>query len=217
MNEPPCLLFLSSTPLESKMALYVDSNPSQSNHSSRCMFAKAKLHKSSIIAIYSIFSNNSLFERPTNADLRDTLQFFNSWVLNKPSGIGVSTHSPPNDIATLATSQAVNGTPSLSIPAGSKIKSFDLSSFWFGCALDTVEGLVGKATQCTIDVAGFRKGQEVAVASFTFTPPVTGVSVPQIQAVFPDRFVALENVTIIQDDPALNVLVADNFQITTHS
>ena len=147
----------------------------------------------------------------------DTLQFFNSWVLNEPSGVGVSTHSPPIDIATLATSQAVNGTPSLSIPAGSKIQSFDLSSFWFGCALDTVEGLAGKATQCTIDVAGFRKGQEVAVASFTFTPPVTDLSVPQIQAVFSGTFIALENVTIIQDDPVLNVLVADNFKITTHS
>ena len=181
------------------------------------MFAKATLHKSSILAIHLTTSDDLLSKRPTNANLRNTLQFFNSWAVNEPSGVGVSTHSPPNNIGSPGTIQAVNGTPSLSIPAGSKIKSFDLSSFWFGCALNTVVGLAGKASQCTIDVAGFRKGQEVAVASFTFTPPVTDLSVPQIQGVLPDSFIALENVTIIQDDPVLNVLLADNFQVTTHS
>ena len=81
----------------------------------------------------------------------------------------------------------------------------------------TGEGLAGKATQCTIAVAGFRKGQEVAVASYTFSPPVTDVSVPMIEAVLPGTFVSLQNVTIIQDDPVLNVLVADNFRVITHT
>ena len=81
----------------------------------------------------------------------------------------------------------------------------------------TGEGLAGKATQCTIAVAGFRNGQEVAVASYTFSPPVTDVSVPMIEAVLPGTFVSLQNVTIIQDDPVLEVLVADNFHIITHT
>ena len=145
------------------------------------------------------------------------LQFFNSWVINKRSGGGVSTHSTLSDIATLVTSQAVNGTPSLRILPGSRINSFDLPSFWFGCVLNTVEDLAGKATQCTIAVAGFRKEQEVAVASYTFLPPVIDVSVLMIEAVLPDTFVSLQNVTRIQDDPVLTVLVADSFHVVNHT
>ena len=38
-----------------------------------------------------------------------------------------------------------------------------------------------------------------------------------IEAVLPNTFVSLQNVTIIQDDPVLTVLVADNFQVITHT
>ncbi len=55
------------------------------------------------------------------------------------------------------------------------------------------------------------------MATYTFTPPTPPVDVPMIQAVLPGSFVALQNVTIIQDDPTLEVLAADNFVVTTHT
>ncbi len=55
------------------------------------------------------------------------------------------------------------------------------------------------------------------MASYTFSPPVDEVSAPMIKAVLPKTFVTLQNVTIVQGDPALQVIVADDFGITTHS
>ena len=69
----------------------------------------------------------------------------------------------------------------------------------------------------TIVLAGFRVDQEVAVASFTFTPPTGQVLVPMIEAVLPGDFVTLQNVTIIQDDPVMIMLVTDDFTVTTHT
>lgn len=65
-----------------------------------------------------------------------------------------------------------------------------------------MQGAVMLAAQCTVTVAGFaaKDGQEVAVASFTFTPPPKPIEqVPMIHAVLPDSFhVPLYNVTMIQ-------------------
>ena len=67
----------------------------------------------------------------------------------------------------------------------------ELEDFHFGCSLHTDESTAGAAVQCTITVAGFAKGsdQEVAVASFTFTPPVSPVTpVAMEHAELPDSF-----------------------------
>ena len=112
----------------------------------------------------------------------------------------------------------MNGTPSLTtLYSGSKLKSFDLHSFWFGCVLQSVEGAAGVAVECTITVAGFRNGQEVTVANFTFSPIVGVLAVPMIEAVLPASFAALQNVTIVQGDPTLQVVFADDFNVTTHT
>ena len=148
--------------------------------------------------------------------IEDTI-FFNAWAVdNQPPTVGVPAHSQPNAIVTAFEQQTTNGTPSLTILyPGSMVKSFNLYSFYFGCPANTGASAVDVALQCTIDVAGFRNGQEVAVASYTFTPPTAAVDVPMIQAVLPGSFVNLQNVTIIQDDPTLEVLAADNFNVTT--
>ena len=135
-----------------------------------------------------------------------------------PPTVGVPAHSQPNAIVTAFEQQATNGTPSLTILyPGSCIKSFDLHSFYFGCPANTAATAADVAIQCTIFVAGFRNDKEVAVATYTFTPPTPPVDVPMIQAVLPGSFVELQNVTIIQDDPTLEVLAADNFVVTTHT
>ena len=65
-------------------------------------------------------------------------------------------------------------------------------------------------------MAGFVKGndQEVALASYTFTPPaVAAAPVPMLHAVLPASFEQkLVNVTMIQTDPAVNVLLVDNWR-----
>ena len=80
-----------------------------------------------------------------------------------------------------------------------------------------MEGEADVAVQCTITVAGFRNGQQVAVASFTFSPIVGELAVPMIEAVLEPDFVTLQNVTIVQGDPILQALVADDFNVTTHT
>ena len=59
-------------------------------------------------------------------------------------------------------------------------------------------------------MAGFLRStdQEVAIASFTFTPPESPVApVPMIHAVLPDSFrQPLFNVTIAQTNPLVTVL-----------
>lgn len=73
------------------------------------------------------------------------------------------------------------------------------------------------STRCTITVAGFQPGnnKEVALASFTFTPPVSPVTgVPMIHAVLPRSFSKpLNNVTMVQNSD-LVALVIDNMNYT---
>lgn len=84
---------------------------------------------------------------------------------------GIATHTEPNDILTSSEQQATNGTPSLTIT--NPYTSLGLVNFWFGCVAHTGEAVAGLALQCTITVAGFESSsdEEVALASFTFTPP----------------------------------------------
>ncbi|CAD6587395.1 MAG: hypothetical protein ASARMPRED_003083 [Alectoria sarmentosa] len=97
--------------------------------------------------------------------------------------------------------------------------SFDLHSFYFGCAGNTAEGAASAAVECTILFAGFRNGQEVVDATYTFSPPMGGetAAAPLVEAVLPAGFVTLQNVTIVQGDPTVDVLNADDFVVTTHT
>lgn len=106
-------------------------------------------------------------------------------------------------IATVLEQQALNGTPSFTVLyPGPENKYFDLSSIYFGYALHPVEGAVDTAVQCTIEVAGFRKRHEVALAAFTFTPPIVHTSASMIKAALPSSLVALQEITLIQGNPA---------------
>lgn len=114
-------------------------------------------------------------------------------------------------LITSSIEQSTNGTPSLVIAA--PYKSFSFYDFYFGCATRTAETAATVAVQCTITVDGFDKyGQEKAVASYTFTPPVSPVApVPMMHAVLPDSFHGpLVNVTIIETDPEVVGLLFDS-------
>ena len=80
-----------------------------------------------------------------------------------------------------------------------------------------MEVAANQAVQCTVTLAAFKKAgmQEVAVASYTFTPPaglLTNVSM--IQAVLPSGFQNVYNVTVIENNPAVNGLGMDNLDYT---
>ena len=70
---------------------------------------------------------------------------------------------------------------------------------------------MGQAAQCTILVAGYavNTGQEVAVATYTFTPPESPVEpVPMQHAELPNTFhQALGNVTVEVNSDAVALLV----------
>lgn len=125
---------------------------------------------------------------------------------------GVATKSPPNLIYTSVDIQLQQkGTPSFTVAA--PYSSFGLYDFYFGCSTRTDEPTANAALQCTITVSGFvpKTNQEVAVASFTFTPPLSPIAaVPMIHAVLPSSFrQGLSNVTIVQDNK-LAALGVDN-------
>ncbi|KAI4232172.1 MAG: hypothetical protein L6R40_007487 [Gallowayella cf. fulva] len=122
----------------------------------------------------------------------------------RTSSSAPSSRLPPNGTATITTA--------------SKAKPFDFHTFFFGCAANSGESVVDSAVQCTILLGGFRNGKEVAVATFTFTPALKDGSLPtstlMIKAVLPIEFRNLHSVTLAQTDPLLQVLVADDFELT---
>lgn len=141
---------------------------------------------------------------------------YNAWVIPGPltPGVqvgGVAAESPPQVALTAVDQQTTNGTPSFTV--AKPYKSWSLFDFFFGCNTRTDEPTANVATQCTITVTGFQANddKEVAIASYTFTPPPNPVTpVSMIHAVLPKTFLQpLYNVTIIQDDTLL-ALKIDN-------
>lgn len=126
---------------------------------------------------------------------------------------GFVPHSEPIFIG--PDSQSTNGTPNITVTP--PFKTLSPKSFWFGCDAATGQGAVDAATQCTIVVTAFKKAsdQEVAVASFDFTPPVDlSTKVPMVQAVLPDAFEDVYTVVIVQDNPSVINLGIDDFEYT---
>lgn len=140
---------------------------------------------------------------------------YNSFiVINNTLAIvgGVAPHSPPNNILGV---QSSNGTPSVTV--ATPYKTFSLESFWFGCDADLQQGSVNVAKQCTLTVAAFQKAndQEIATASYTFTPPENPVTQPpMVQAVLPNEFEGASMVTFIQSDSTLTGFGIDNMAYT---
>ena len=76
---------------------------------------------------------------------------------------------------------------------------------------------VAVTTQCTITVTAFQKSsdKEIAIASFTFTPPLKPVGqVPMVQAVLPSSFNKVYKIAVVQNNPATQSLGIDNLVYT---
>ncbi|KAH9890312.1 hypothetical protein F4778DRAFT_796575 [Xylariomycetidae sp. FL2044] len=98
--------------------------------------------------------------------------------------------------------------------------AFDLSSFSFGCAINTETVQVPTPTSCIITVTGFNvDGQQLPAETFTFVPTNVIADTPAV-AVLPPSYTRLQNITIGLTGsvmPALSVLVIDDVQRCTYT
>ncbi|KAL9577646.1 MAG: hypothetical protein Q9212_006232 [Teloschistes hypoglaucus] len=148
--------------------------------------------------------------------------FWSAWSISrKNTGIdGIAAHSFPKiAVTTTLTTQILNGTPTITVDySGSKAIFFNFYSFWFGCVAPLAQSMGGAAVQCSISVAGFdANNKERAVASYTFTPKLgQELNAPMVQAVLPNTFVGLHNMTITQSNPTLQVLGIDDAKYSVY-
>lgn len=73
---------------------------------------------------------------------------------------------------------------------------FDLSSFYFGCVALATTTLASVPLGCSIDVAGFRNGAQVATQSFTFTGGSGGLQPDMTLATLTSAFTKLDYISL---------------------
>ena len=81
--------------------------------------------------------------------------------------------------------------------SGSKVKSFALSSTYFGCESNSGQGLASDPLNCTITATGYKSGSSKAVALevFTYTVPEGVLKAPLSFGTFGPAFTGLQTVT----------------------
>jgi hypothetical protein len=107
---------------------------------------------------------------------------------------GVQAHSGSNVAAWSIDSQIIGGVASmLADYADSHTITFDLHSFWYGCAGPTLQGAVGLPTTCTITVRGYNvEGSIVGIQTFNYNP--TGLEQQMVQGILSAKFTGLKTV-----------------------
>jgi len=141
-----------------------------------------------------------------------------------PGTHGLIKPSAPNSagvsVRTAELSGSLSTNPSSTAYRSPAIKSFSLTSFYFGCALDAQEGVVVATSGCDISVTGYNiYGDMVGSAAFSFAP-ATVFEVPMVKAVLPTTFVNLDRVSFgISSgsvEPDLMTLQIDNVEHTNY-
>ena len=114
-----------------------------------------------------------------------------------------------------------SGASSLSIAyPGSKVKSFGLNSFYYGCNTDLKQGEAETAEPCNITVLGYKAGSTKPVASqtFEFNPSLLGgINSPPAFGVFSSKFQGLEYANFTFTPSTLVALLVDNLVGSTVS
>ena len=114
-----------------------------------------------------------------------------------------------------------SGASSLSIAySGSKIKSFGLNSFYYGCATALGQGEAETAEPCNITVLGYRAGSTKTVANqtFEFNPSLLGIlASPPAFGVFSSKFQGLKYANFTFAPSTLTVFIVDNLVGSTVS
>ena len=124
---------------------------------------------------------------------------------------GVIPHSN-NNVALHA--GATSGTPAITAKfSGSKTKSFSLSSFYYGCDISDLNGVVSDARACNIIVLGYKAGSSSPVANETFVfKPLEEVDVmnPPTFGKFSAKFTGLQTVTFTTIPSTLTATIIDD-------
>ena len=92
------------------------------------------------------------------------LAYTNVRVASSPLAGGLKYHSPPNAGIAQETSPVPLddplGVPTVTLDAlypNTKVQTFKLKSFWFGCKVRTEQGNGGPATGCAVQVTGYKQ------------------------------------------------------------
>lgn len=122
---------------------------------------------------------------------------------------GLIPQSKPNYIFGVGTATSPSAM-TISYP-GSKVKSFALSSLYYGCQTDLAQAAASVPVACNITATGFKAGSSkpVAVQVFAFSPS-PGLTAPLAFGTFEAAFQGLENVTYAQSPTTLTEFLLDN-------
>lgn len=138
---------------------------------------------------------------------------FSNLFVNQPGvpGIitlnGVAPKSDPNQALGGLSKQA----STISVPATGPAKTFSLDSFYYGCSVDTAQGLADPAQPCNITVTGYSSGKVKVSQKFNFVPieKITLMQAPVFGAF--KGFSGLDKATFVQTpgNPAAVLLIDD--------
>ena len=140
------------------------------------------------------------------------LDFSNIFV-NQPNVPGVITLNgvAPKSDPNLALGGLSGRTSTISVPARGPAKTFSLSSFYYGCSVDAMQGVADPAQPCNITVTGFSSGKAKVSQQFDFVPieKITLMQAPVFGAF--KGFNGLDKATFVQTpgDPAAVMLIDD--------
>lgn len=138
-------------------------------------------------------------------------------ILNE-SASGVIPHSDPNGAVAITTASTP---PTLTaLYSGSKVKTFSLSSVYYGCNAETAQAAISIAVACNITVTGYKAGSSSPYTAQTlkFIPeePVDVMN-PLTLGTFSSKFQMLQNVTFAVEPSLLTAPVIDNLVGSTQS
>ena len=100
-----------------------------------------------------------------------------------------------------------------SLYTGSKVKSFTLNSFYYGCGVRLQQAAAEPAAACTVTVSGYAAASSAAVATqiFQFTPaePLDFMNAPTL-GIFNSDFTNLVKVSFEYTPSSTVLLLLDN-------
>ncbi|KAF1912824.1 hypothetical protein BDU57DRAFT_457191, partial [Ampelomyces quisqualis] len=153
--------------------------------------------------------------------------FWQGMALAKTSGLQnlaiVKPNTPDNYAAfsklnVLTSSQ---GQPAMTVNyPDSTVDSFDLTSFYYGCAVGTQTSVLGVPTSCSISIKGYSDDagtKLVAEQSFSFTTGVLQLSAQMVKATVDPKFKGLKRVNFSVSNDLLTTGLIDSVNYKVYS
>ena len=128
---------------------------------------------------------------------------------------GIVPHSKPIHIVSGIENQLLAPANLTVAYAKSPYKALTVSSFWFGCSANLIQGVVTPAVACTLTVSGFRAGSTTPVASqgFVFDPVVSNILTNQpVKFTLGPQLAGVQTLRFVQADAATSVMFLDDIK-----